>query len=54
MSGFFAIMTQIFLFFSDFYKHSCHMLGFPLLDGDVGLIASLLFCFLSPQSDDQR
>lgn len=40
--GFFAIVTQIFLFFSNFYKHSCHMSGFPLLDSDVGLIASLL------------
>lgn len=38
-------MTQIFLFFSNLYKHSCHNSGFPLLHGDVGLIASLLLCY---------
>lgn len=37
-----AVMTQIFLFFSDFYKHSCHISGFPALHSSVRLFASLL------------
>lgn len=28
MWSFFAIVTQIFLFFADFYKHTCHISGF--------------------------
>lgn len=37
-------MTHIFLFFSNFYKHSCHISGFALPHGDLGLIASPLLC----------
>ncbi len=57
MWSLFAIMTQIFLFLADYYKHTCHISGFPTLHGGSSLSASPLliqqhafFCFLSPQS----
>lgn len=40
--SFFAVLTQIFLFLADFYKHTCHILGFPALHSGISLTASLL------------